>query len=897
MFELYNTGEDVPLKTYKHGRCTIGQFIDSITPNRKEYVIQPLYIEVNGQYVPSTEWDKFKIKHSDVVVATIIANGGIFKGLANIISGALNFVFGWIMPSARGPNSRYNQQQGSQIEQAAIKANAAQLGEFVSEGFGTYRYYPAYLTMPRRYYKNKRTQMLEFSGCVGVGYYAFDASEVRIVDTPISQIAGAVVKKYNPGESLAADPVHLNYYTAEEVGGTSSGTAGLELSTEEANRENIDPESYLFDGLVVQRQDGDFPPGWGEGTTVRVKYASDYAVGNHNMGSSFEPINASSFTGYVGHLPKGVAVTDGIFAGWSALVVDGDGGSVGTVVFYKDTTTETQTVRTYLSGVPIGTRPYTLGDLYDRAILNFFDQEIVFSDYPFQQDTTIEGATIQFSGGTVYGEWSGPFHAVPLGQKTNLIEFDALFVNGLNRLSDDGKSNNRTVRLEVQWRDVNATQWQRRLYTYTDRTMDQIGFTEQIQVNQIEPIVRIRRIGAKSVDNQIFDTVNWFGLKALLPGRSVYPNWTTITCSFESGGKIAAQSENRVNVIATRMLPELQADGTWSEPKPTRDIISACRYMWQSVGYTDDDAMLSEFIRLHNQFWKPRGETFDFILGRVSVKDAIDTALGAGMAVMTIDGGKIKPVRDMKRTLRMEERTYAFSDQGVMGDIAEDFKPWNSDDYDGVEVEYVDPVTFEPATVRYVLPGKPGFKLEKLKVDGITDRTRAWVVAARKAWANFVRTHRATFKTEMMGRLTNYWGFVKIVSNDPLISQSGYVLQVTSQAGVGVLWKSSERLQVEDGQTYLVGFRDLSGVFNGPYVVRRIIDGKTIVLDSGTPIPRFVNGAALPHLYFGLASEIERSFLIEEVTYDGFYEAQIKAVIYDDRVYSEDDNTPPPSEF
>lgn len=894
MFELYNSGEDVPLKTYKHGRCTIGQFIDSITPHRKDYVMQPLYIEVNGQYVPSTEWDTFKIKHSDVVVATIVANGGIFKGLANIISGALNFAFGWIMPSARGPNTRYSQEQGSRIDQASIKANAAQLGEFVNEGFGTYRYYPAYLTMPRRYYKNKRTQMLEFSACIGVGHYAFDASEVRIVDTPISQIAGAVVKKYNPGESLAGDQAHFNWYTAEEVGGTSSGSPGLELSTELTNRDNTQPNSYIFNGLEVSRNGGLYPSGWGGGTTVRVSLPLSYTVAREQIGLFPDEVFYNTFTGFFNHVPLTKGSTSGVFEDWEMEVISQNGANK-TVRFFR-MEGELNNKKVYYNGANTGTRNYVFGDLVDRNINIFTEEKITFSSLPFPSTTSTQ-ASISFSGGNVYGEWSGPFHAVPLGQKTNLIELDFLFNSGLMGLNDNGSSYAVTVVMEVQYKGVEDSVWQSRTFTYSEATRDQIGFTEQIYVNDMEPLVRVRRIGAEAISNSIFDAVTWYGLKAWLAGRSVYPNWTTITCSFESGGKIAAQSENRVNVIATRMLPELQPDGTWSELKPTRDIISACRYMWQSVGYTDDDAMLSEFIRLHNQFWKPRGETFDFILGRVSVKEAIDTALGAGMAVMTVDGGKIKPVRDMKRTLRMEERTYAFSDQGVMGDIAEDFKPWNSDDYDGVEVEYVDPVNFEPATVRYVLPGKPGFKLEKLKVDGITDRTRAWVVAARKAWANFVRTHRTTFRTEMMGRLTNYWCFVKIVSNDPLISQSGYVLQATSQAGVGVLWKSSERLQVEDGNTYLVGFRDLSGVFNGPYVVRRIIDGKTIVLDSGTPIPKFVNGAALPHLYFGLASEIERSFLIEEVTYNGFYEAQIKAVIYDDRVYSQDDNTPPISEF
>src|SRR5699024_3341385 len=85
-----------------------------------------------------------------------------------------------------------------------------------------------------------------------------------------------------------------------EVGSTSSGTAGLELSVELGATSNTDPASYTFSGNTITRSSGSFPQGWGPGAVIRVTLTltKTYSVAG---GGSFGP---NVFTGDVSHLMR-----------------------------------------------------------------------------------------------------------------------------------------------------------------------------------------------------------------------------------------------------------------------------------------------------------------------------------------------------------------------------------------------------------------------------------------------------------------------------------------------------------------------------------------------------------------------------------------------------------------
>jgi len=280
-------------------------------------------------------------------------------------------------------------------------------------------------------------------------------------------------------------------------------------------------------------------------------------------------------------------------------------------------------------------------------------------------------ATIVLDENSTEGEWLGPFVACPAGEVTNKIEADLMFPNGLVRVYvDNGKLADWTVTAEIQYRDYAAAgAWSSVIKTYTQKTLDQIGFTETIDLaSYYQPEVRVRRIGAKSTKTNVQDTIQWYGLRSKLNAPTSYQDFTTIALRIVTGDRIAAQAESLVSVRATRKLP-LWNGSTWSAPVVTRSIAPWVAYIAKSVGYTDDDINLAELHRL-GDIWDARGDYYDDAINdRTTVKDAINDALAAGFAELTIDRGLIKPVRDEPRTVFEQ----AYSPQNMTSPLVRQF--------------------------------------------------------------------------------------------------------------------------------------------------------------------------------------------------------------------------------
>src|SRR5699024_778328 len=108
--------------------------------------------------------------------------------------------------------------------------------------------------------------------------------------------------------------------------------------------------------------------------------------------------------------------------------------------------------------------------------------------------------------------------------------------------------------------------------TFREATVDAIGFSLRYSVPMGRYAVSARRTSVESTSTRYNDKCNWYGLKCRITGRRRYPEWTTISVQMRSGGRIAAQSENRVNLVATRILPKVNADGTIGAAQPTRNV-------------------------------------------------------------------------------------------------------------------------------------------------------------------------------------------------------------------------------------------------------------------------------------------------------------------------------------
>lgn len=369
--------------------------------------------------------------------------------------------------------------------------------------------------------------------------------------------------------------------------------------------------------------------------------------------------------------------------------------------------------------------------------------------------------------------------------------------------------------------------------------------------------------------------------------RANYPNWTTMSVRIRSGGRLAAQSENQINVIATRILPALQADGTWSAPQPTRDITVFSKYIASTIGYADDDMEMTEFFRL-NSIWQGRGETFDYVFDETTVKEALNTAFGAGMAELTVSDGRIKPVRDGVRT----QWEHSYSPQNMTTPLRRAFKAPKHDDADGVEVEYIDGNTWAKDVVRCFLPGDQGFKIAKIKVDGVLSRTTAWRIGMRHRRALRYRNWEYSFSTELDALNSEYMSYVPLYDDIPCYGQSA-ILDAIEPVSGGAMLHVSEPLKWEAGQSHVVGYRRPDGTLAGSWPATQGIDDYSVIANIPQPWPVATLKMEPPHVYFGTAERWTFPALITDIKPQGLESVSVTAVNFDARVYADDDNFPP----
>src|SRR5699024_5906609 len=179
------------------------------------------------------------------------------------------------------------------------------------------------------------------------------------------------------------------------------------------------------------------------------------------------------------------------------------------------------------------------------------------------------------------------------------------------------------------------------------------------------------------------DRLEWYGLRCQLPAKTSYPGVTVIAMTITGSDTIASQTGNKVSLIATRKLPT-RSGGAWTAPQATRDIVPWLAYIAKSVGYTDADLDLDEMDRL-DAIWKGRGDRFDFVEADDStVKESLNRARRAGMAELTIDAGRLSPVRDEPRSTF----EHMYTPQNMLGPLHRSVQAPRPDDPDGVDVEY-----------------------------------------------------------------------------------------------------------------------------------------------------------------------------------------------------------------
>lgn len=871
-----------PAEIYNDSGLTVEQFMQSMTSKYRRSECQPVTCAINGAIVKPLDWHDAWIGENDIVDIRPVPHGDalnvVFPFWAGTINVAVTQAFNYLIPDI--PGQRGQGQQGTQIEPSEARANTARLGEAIPEGMGLYIRYPDYLSQPRRLYVDTKTQELRLMLCVGVGSYQIDGNSVKIGDTAINDLANASFTVYEPGANLASDPNHENWYSSKEVGATSS-SAGIRLGgitfDERTYFGNATVGSSTVTSIISVGEK------WEEGITGSIKMFVDVTVTD-------DPA-ADIITGNFQNLLLGMTVhvesTALPFGGGNTYVVRSINGTKSEITLETTGGSPVTNLNTGSHTMSIdkdGTK-YLLDTIVSSSSIlveRILDNGSPDPDWDVLPTSSNIDVEIEWEAISFTANFAGPFSACPDNETTDEFEVDIFLPQGMGVI-DDESINLRSRTVRIQWREIGTTIWSTQDETVSGKTRDQLGFTFTVNLGSaIRPEVRVARIGDEDVSVTSLDRIEFTALRSKLPTVTSYDDVTVMSVTITGSNEIASQSNNRVNLEALRKLPEISG-GALTAPVATSKISAAAVYVAKSLGYDDDQIDLDQFETLEST-WTSRGDRFDYVFSDTTAMRAIETILRAGFSEMTLDTGIITPVRDEPRTI-LED---GYSPENMIGPLRREFQTRQVDEPDGVEVEFVDGNTWTVETVNAFLPGDLGVKVDKIKVDGVTDRTRAWRIGMRRRRAQKYRRWTYTFSTELDALNSSYLSYVPLLDDIPGYGKVSILTSISSDR-ITV----SEPLEFVSGQTHVVAYRDEDGNVVGPFTATQGPDEYTALVTIPEPFPPVRPSNQEPtHVYFGTSDRWHFPSLITEIRPSGPLTVDVTATNYDDRLYDDDDNAP-----
>lgn len=873
-------------------RMTIAAWFNSVC--KEPYKLgdfMPLSVKVDGEIIEEPEWCSFFILPKDNVIVCVEPRGVV----AAVAVGVLVALFvGVSFLKPKLPGTPKSPGQGETLSSGNTKGNKVKLGQPIREAFGTNRIYPDYVVSPRKYFSDPRTQWLELGLCIGVGRFQISSNNVRIGDTSILSLGNqGSYQIYQPGASVAGNSAFDNWYSAPEVGSNSTGAAGLELGPVTIITQSPTASSYIFSGynITIPSGAGSFPADWVVGLTIRAVVPYTYTVTDGGgllrdvISGPLEMLNPSSgdlievagtnsgqyevFTYTGGSSPEmtlnfvGGAPANGLISGTGAAAIGPSG------LRFRITARTGNTI--------------TVDRLTAAGAID--------SGFPGFDSLTTSSAILSVDSSSLEGGYRGPFPVCPDGELTSVVEWDVFYPEGICFVSTKGTIEINAVTYSVEYRDMDiGGAWTSLTYVNYGSTLDQIGYT--VRINLPYPMraeFRMRKVSPLAPDITSHSKIQWYGLRSKLPSVSSYAGVTTIGLRIQISDRIASQTENQIYVIATRILPARNG-GSWQPETATRQLAPAAIYALKTLGYTDSDFDLSEWDRLDDT-WKSRGDTFNLAVdSETTAFQFVNDVLAAGFAEMTLDRGRVRPVRDEPRTTFEHMYTPHIMTENL---VRNDQLPGQLDDYDGVDLTYTNSTTWADEIIEFRLPGDIGAFVEKIEAKGVTSPIQALRIAARHRRIQVYRREQFSWGTEMAALNSRYLSYCSVSDDVPGYGQTSLLVGFTAGNGL-VLLESSEPLDWSVGGPHVAALRRPDGTLSGPYTATRVDDYRFTVasLDFAPDTSWEIEP---PHIQFGPLNRWSYPVLVTSISPRGTTSATVEAVGYNAEVYLDDDITTMPT--
>lgn len=884
-----------PYETFVGGGMSVAEWLASNVPSYTPGMEVQFSARLNGQVVPVHLWGAVTFEPSDTLDFTIEPKG------TELFFGALFLAAATLMTPKIPKVSSAATGEGKDLNEASIKGNKVKLNDPIADIAGYRKVYPSYLSPPRRYFAGPRDQRMEMLVCVGLGDMSFETDKILIGDTPLISLGpDAEFSIYGPGQDVSGDPRSWWWHDVVEVGSSSNGASGLELteSTTLTNGFQASVIQYNAKTVAIPNGAGLFPEDWSAGLIVRIDnpYVYEFIDGGPGNADIIRGDNLNMLRPVVGQLIEISGTNAGYYT--VATYVPGVPASGPTPAIPPQMTLKFDN-GTPVSELTLGTIATTIGPRLLRYRITVFSTSQITVDRltaSGSTDSTWPGfnflqtanSVIVLDRSTREGGYRGPFAMCPEGEKTNLLEIDVFCPSGLLGLGREGQEYEVFTFYQFEYRDMDISgDWTVLNFQKAGNSFDAVGFTDRIALPYaMRPEGRIKKVYTQQVEreNEVNNDTVWYGARSMLPSKASYPNATVATFMVRGGDRLSAVSESQVSMQATRILP-VRRDGAWQPPEPTRDIAPYALYLLKQVGYVDDDFDLAEWDRL-DAVWRARGDTYDNVHSTTSTVQAIlQDCLAAGFAEITVYRGRLRPVRDEPQD------TFAalYTPAAMMADgmLQIQFESVQPGDYDGVDVEYTDQRTWQVATVPCDLPGDARTRVMKIQANGVTDRDKAYQQGMRQRRALKYRRKSFAWATEMSAFNSNYLDFVQVAGDVPGYAQSALL---TGYDSANLLIAVGEVFDWSVGTApFQLSVRRPDGTNSGPYVVERVDDYR-LRLDRPLDFPVVVDGSIEPpHVLFGIGWPVQ----ITSIEPNGTEDCRVQARIYDERVYLSDNDPAP----
>lgn len=479
-------------------------------------------------------------------------------------------------------------------------------------------------------------------------------------------------------------------------------------------------------------------------------------------------------------------------------------------------------------------------------------------------------------------EYAGPYRACPIGATATEYEVDIDFPAGLGYLNVNGKYDERTVTLSIEWRKVGTTAWTAYEYKKTAGTGDELAETVTFTLDEGAYECRIKNLSDKVDDAAQVDTVKWTGLKSCIAQPTSYAGITTILCRFRGSETLSELSENQISTFWTRKLAPVGG----GDLVTTEDIAPAVQYILQNSKYADIIDLNS--LKALDAYCKSKGYILSGTIDDDStLLDSLRNALKACMSEVTVTDNKVSFAWMTKKT-DSDPYQQLFTPQNLTAAPSVNLTFAKDDDVKEIELSYIDSETWKTATWFYHLEDgkviettyattKNAEKLDTWGVKGTNahhEQARA-LAERRLKFLTYCKT-QYEIQTELDGLNCQYLDYVGLVLPQELSNVTGRITAYDSTAKT-ITVDQSIPARFDSGVVY-VRKKDGSSI-NYPFVRK---DALTLEI-SGNFIPWDPEyGKTLEYPFFAIGEIVP--CWVQSVE-PGDKSCTLKLVNYDSRIF------------